>query len=130
MIIGSVVLFFGASFFMRIFTDDIKVIAIGTYYLRIAALFAPILPVLDISIALLQGVKKPIYTVYISLFRDIVGATIIFWLLCFYFNFKLEGLWLGILIINYLSVIIFLFIVNNRMKSLGLEIFKKKLPSN
>ena len=33
-------------------------------------------------------------------------------------------------IINYLSVIIFLFIVNNRMKSLGLEIFKKKLPSN
>ena len=130
MIICSVVLFFGASFFMRIFTDDIKVIAIGTYYLRIAALFAPIMPVLDISIALLQGVKKPIYTVYISLFRDIVGATIIFWLLCFYFNFKLEGLWLGILIINYLSVIIFLFIVNNRMKSLGLEIFKKKLPSN
>ncbi|GIS84709.1 MAG: hypothetical protein CM1200mP16_10090 [Nitrospina sp.] len=102
---------------MRIFTDDIKVIALGTYYLRIAALFAPILPVLDISIALLQGVKKPIYTVYISLFRDIVGATIIFWLLCFYFNFKLEGLWLGILIINYLSVIIFLFIVNNRMKT-------------
>ena len=44
----------------------------------------------------------------------------------FYFNYKLEGLWFGILIINYLSVITFLFIVNNRMKSLGLEIFKKK----
>ena len=130
MIIGSAFLFFGASFFMRIFTDDIKVIVIGTYYLKIAALFAPIMPVLDISISLMQGVKKPIYAVYISLFRDIVGATIIFWLLCFYFNFNLEGLWLGILIINYLSVIIFLFIVNNRMKSLGLEIFKKKLPSN
>jgi len=75
-------------------------------------LFAPILPVLNISIALMQGVKKPIYTVFISLFKEVVGAAIIIWLLCFYLNYKLQGLWVGILIVNYLSVIIFLFIVN------------------
>jgi len=60
----------------------------------------------------------------------VVGAVIIIWLICFYLNYQLKGIWFAMLITNYLSVIIFLFIVNNRMKSLGLEIFKKKLPSN
>jgi Na+-driven multidrug efflux pump len=130
MVCGSLFLYFGAGYFMKIFTDDIPVINTGIHYLQIAALFAPILPVLNISIALMQGVKKPIYTVFISLFKEVVGAVIIIWLLCFYLNYKLQGLWVGILIVNYLSVIIFLFIVNNQMKSLGLEIFRRKLPPN
>ena len=130
MVCGSLFLYFGAGYFMKIFTDDIPVINTGIHYLQIAALFAPILPVLNISIALMQGVKKPIYTVFISLFKEVVGAAIIIWLLCFYLNYKLQGLWVAILIVNYLSVIIFLFIVNNKMKSLGLEIFRRKLPPN
>ena len=125
MLCGSLLLYIGAGYFMRIFTDDMQVIIIGQHYLKIAALFAPIIPVINISIALMQGVKKPNYTVFISLFKEVVGAVIIFWLICFYLNYKLEGLWIGILIVNYLSVIIFLFIVNYKMKSIGLEIFKR-----
>ena len=127
MLCGSLLLYFGGGYFMRIFTDDMQVINIGQHYLQIAALFAPVIPVINISIALLQGVKKPNYTVFISSFKEIIGAVIIFWVLCFYFNYKLEGLWIGILIVNYLSVIIFLFIVNYKIKSIGLEIFKRKL---
>ena len=130
MLCGSLLLYFGAGYFMRIFTDDMQVIIIGQHYLKIAALFAPIIPVINISIALMQGVKKPNYTVFISLFKEVVGAVIIFWLICFYLNYKLEGLWVGILIVNYLSVIIFLFIVNYKMKSIGLEIFKRQLKQN
>ena len=127
MLCGSLLLYFGGGYFMRIFTDDMQVINIGQHYLQIAALFAPVIPVINISIALMQGVKKPNYTVFISSFKEIIGAVIIFWVLCFYFNYKLEGLWIGILIVNYLSVIIFLFIVNYKIKSLGIEIFKRKL---
>ena len=130
MLCGSLLLYFGAGYFMRIFTDDMQVIIIGQHYLKIAALFAPIIPVINISIALMQGVKKPNYTVFISLFKEVVGAVIIFWLICFYLNYKLEGLWVGILIVNYLSVIIFLFIVNYKMKSIGLKIFKRQLKQN
>ena len=130
MLCGSLLLYFGGGYFMQIFTEDINVINIGQHYLKIAALFAPIIPIINISIALMQGIKQPNYTVFISSFKEIIGAVIIFWLICFYLNYKLEGLWVGILIVNYLSVIIFLFIVNYKMKSIGLEIFKRKLKQN
>ena len=127
MLCGSLLLYFGGGYFMQIFTEDINVINIGQHYLKIAALFAPIIPIINISIALMQGIKQPNYTVFISSFKEIIGAVIIFWLICFYLNYKLEGLWVGILIVNYLSVIIFLFIVNHKMKSIGLKIFKRRL---
>ena len=127
MLCGSLLLYFWGGYFMQIFTEDINVINIGQHYLKIAALFAPIIPIINISIALMQGIKQPNYTVFISSFKEIIGAVIIFWLICFYLNYKLEGLWVGILIVNYLSVIIFLFIVNHKMKSIGLKIFKRRL---
>ena len=127
MLCGSLLLYFGGGYFMQIFTEDINVINIGQHYLKIAALYAPIIPIINISIALMQGIKQPNYTVFISSFKEIIGAVIIFWLICFYLNYKLEGLWVGILIVNYLSVIIFLFIVNHKMKSIGLKIFKRRL---
>ena len=130
MLIGGLIIFFGSNYFMGIFTNDLNVIEIGANYLKISALFIPAFTILQISISFMQGIKKPIYTAFISLFKEVVGAVIIFWLLCFYLNYKLQGLWVGILIVNYLSVIIFLFIVNNQMKSLGLEIFRRKLPPN
>ena len=74
----------------------------------------------------MQGLKKPIYTTIISFFKEVIGAAFIFWLLCFYLNYKLPGLWVGILTINYLSLIIFLFIVNKKLNELGIEIFKFK----
>ena len=121
---GGLLIYFGAGYFMSIFTNDEKVIKIGINYLQIAALFTPILAVLNISIALMQGVKKPGFTVLISLFKEVVGAVIIIWLICFYLNYQLKGIWFAMLITNYLSVIMFLLIVNYKMKSLGIKIFK------
>ena len=111
---------------MKIFTNDLNVIEIGSHYLKISAFFIPAFTTLQISISFMQGLKKPIYTTLISLFKEVVGATIIFWFLCFYLNFNLKGLWFGILLINYLSIIIFLFIVRQQSKSLGIDIFKFK----
>ncbi len=124
MIIGGFVIFFGSNLLMKIFTDDINVIQIGSYYLKISALFIPAFTALQISISLMQGLKKPIYTTFISFFKEVLGASIIFWFLCFYLNYDLKGLWFGILTINYLSLIIFLYVVNNQLKLLGIEIFE------
>ena len=132
MITGGLIIFFGSNFFMKIFTDDPNVITLGSYYLKVAALFIPAFTTLQISISLMQGLKKPIYTTLISFFKEVLGASIIFWLLCFYLNYKLQGLWIGILTINYLSLIIFLFIVNKKLKLLGIEIFsfKRQVENN
>ena len=123
---GGLILYFGAEIFMSLFTKDEQVISIGIEYLQIAAFFTPIIAILNISIALMQGLKKPGFTVFISLFKEVIAAAIIFYILSFYFNFQLKGIWSSILIVNYLSVFIFLNIVNYRMKSLGIEFFKPK----
>ena len=65
-----------------------------------------------------------IVTVFISIFKEILASTIILYLLCFYFNFQLKGIWFSILIVNYLSLIVFLIILNYRIKSIGFKIFK------
>ena len=121
---GGLILYFGAGLFMSLFTTDEEVIKIGIEYLQIAAFFTPIIAILNISIALMQGLKKPGFTVFISIFKEVIAAVIILYILSFYFNFQLKGIWSSILIINYLSVFIFLFIVNYRMKSLGIKFFK------
>ena len=121
---GGVILYFGASFFMNLFTNDDQVIRIGKEYIQIAAFFTPVIAVLNISIALMQGLKKPGYTVFISIFKEVIASIIILYLLGFYFNFQLKGIWFSILIVNYLSVIVFLIILNYRIKSIGLKIFK------
>ena len=74
----------------------------------------------------MQGLKKPGLTVFISLFKELIAAVIVFYILSFYFNFQLKGIWSSILIVNYLSVFIFLIIVNYRMKSLGIKFLNFK----
>ena len=124
MLLGGLFIFFGSTFLMKIFTKDVNVIEIGSNYLKIAALFIPSFTTLQISISLMQGLKKPIYTTIITFFKEVFAAYILFWFLCFYLNYQLQGLWFGILIINYLSLIIFLFVVNSKLKLLGIKIFK------
>ena len=121
---GGVILYFGASFFMNLFTNDDQVITIGTDYIQIAAFFTPVIAVLNISIALMQGLKKPLYTVFISLFKEVIASIVIIYFLSFYFNLQLKGIWSSILIVNYLSVIVFLLILNYNVKSIGLKILK------
>ena len=109
---------------MHLFTNDDQVVAIGKDYIQIAAFFTPVIAVLNISIALMQGLKKPLYTVFISIFKEVIASMIIIYFLSFYFNFQLKGIWLSILIVNYLSVIVFLLILNYNVKSIGLKILK------
>ena len=126
MLLGGLFIFFGSTFLMKIFTKDVNVIEIGSNYLKIAALFIPSFTTLQISISLMQGLKKPIYTTIITFFKEVFAAYILFWFLCFYLNYSLNGLWFGILIVNYISLIIFLFVINVELKKLGIEIFKFK----
>ena len=120
---GGIILYFGASFFMNLFTNDEQVINIGTQYIKVAAFFTPVIAILNISIALMQGLKTPSYTVFISIFKEIIAPIFTLYLLCFYFNFQLIGIWSSLLIVNYFTVFIFLLMLNYKTKSIGLKIF-------
>lgn len=69
MAVAGVILFFGAEFFVSQFTDNLEAIYHGTIYLKIAALIAPVYPVFFITTAVFQAVKKPIYSLYLSVLR-------------------------------------------------------------
>ena len=124
--LGGLILYFGARFFMGLFTNEEEVINIGIGYIQVAAFFTPIIAILNISIALMQGLKKPSFTVFISIFKEVIATVILFYILSFYFDFQLKGIWSSLLIVNYLSVFIFLIMVHNRMKSLGMNFLKNK----
>ncbi len=69
MTIAGVIIFFGAEFFVSLFTDNQEAVISGAIYLKVAALIGPIYPVFFITTAVFQAVKKPLYSLYLSILR-------------------------------------------------------------
>ena len=69
MIIAGMIIFFGAEFFVSLFTDNQEAIKYGAIYLKVAALIGPIYPTFFITTAVFQAVKKPLYSLYLSILR-------------------------------------------------------------
>ena len=69
MAIAGIIIFFGAEFFVSLFTDNQEAVGSGAIYLKVAALIGPIYPVFFITTAVFQAVKKPLYSLYLSILR-------------------------------------------------------------
>ena len=69
MAVAGIILFFGAEFFVSLFTDNQEAIKHGAIYLKVAALIGPIYPAFFITTAVFQAVKKPLYSLYLSIMR-------------------------------------------------------------
>jgi putative MATE family efflux protein len=69
MAVAGLILFVGAEFFVSQFTDNQEAIIHGAIYLKVAALIAPSYPVFFITTAVFQALKKPIYSLYLSILR-------------------------------------------------------------
>jgi putative MATE family efflux protein len=69
MAVAGIILFFGAEFFVSLFTDNQEAVKHGAIYLKVAALIGPIYPVFFITTAVFQAVKKPLYSLYLSILR-------------------------------------------------------------
>ena len=69
MAVAGIILFFGAEFFVSLFTDNQEAVKHGAIYLKVAALIGPIYPVFFITTAVFQAVKKPLFSLYLSILR-------------------------------------------------------------
>ena len=83
MSVGGLFMFVLARRMMSWFTGDSYVIQIGTEYLHIAAFILAAYPVLYQTIFMLQGLKRPMFGLWIGIYRQIVGPGIVFYLLAF-----------------------------------------------
>ena len=81
---------------MSLFTDDQPVIAVGISYLRVDS-FLFILYMMLFSInSFLQAMKRPIWTLWISIYRQGFGVAFFVWLLVSVLGMDVLGVWLGI----------------------------------
>ena len=96
MFVGSLVLWVAAPYLMAIFSDDPEVIRIGAQYLRVDGFILPVYLVLFAMNSLLQALQKPIWTLWIGIFRQAIGVLLFVWLFVRVFNMGTLGVWLGI----------------------------------
>lgn len=104
-LIGMVLLLVGAESFMGLFSDDAIVIEEGALYLRIEAFILFPFVVIFVHIAMLQGIEKPNFIFYISIFRQILAPIALLSLVVF-LDLSLVWIWLTIAFIVVLSALI------------------------
>ena len=121
MLVAGLFIFFSGNFLIQLFTNDPEVIYFGVQYIKIAALIGPVYPIFFITNAFFQGIKRPIYSTYINLFRIVILPFATMWLILNYFNGGFVDLFLGLLVINWIFGIFVIIIVK--------YIFLRKLVS-
>ncbi len=90
------ILWFGGHAAMSLFTDDPDVIAVGISYLRVDSLLFAIYMMLFAINSFLQALKRPIWTLWISIYRQGFGIAFFVWLLVGVLGMDVWGVWLGI----------------------------------
>lgn len=94
--LGAVGILIWAKRLMAFFTDDGAVIAIGATYLRIDALALYAYVILFVNVAALQGMKRPMFSLWIGLYRQVVAPFVVFWVLTEILEVGLLGIWWGV----------------------------------
>jgi Na+-driven multidrug efflux pump len=105
MAVGMAVVVILAAPLIDAFTEDPKVVALGSTYLRIEAIALYAYVILSVHIAALQGVKRPLLAIWIGLGRQIVVPVAVFWVLTEYLGLGVVAIWWGIVCIVWASAI-------------------------
>ena len=106
---GGVLIYLFAEPLMAFFTSDSEVVRIGSEYLRIASITLCSYVILFQTVYLLQGLKKPMYAIWIGLYRQILAPCLVFWLLAFQFGWELHGIWWGVFLVTWSAAIVTFF---------------------
>lgn len=105
MTVGIVVIVPFAPYLIALFDSTEDVVNAGTQYLRIEAYAFLSYVFLNIGVSVLQGVKKPMFAIWIGLYRQVVPLGL-FYFLGTILSMGILGVWWGIVIINWSAVII------------------------
>lgn len=89
-------LWFAGHWAMTPFTSDADVIEVGASYLRVDGFLFPIYMMLFSMNSLLQALKQPIYTLWISIYRQGFGVAFFIWIFIGVLDFDVWGVWFGI----------------------------------
>jgi putative MATE family efflux protein len=106
MLPAATAVFFFAERLMSIFTSDSVVIAIGISYLRVAAFIFCAYVALYINVFALQGMKKPMFAIWIGALRQFVAPIPVFFLFAYHLGWGIQGIWWGILLVTWIAAVV------------------------
>ena len=118
--VGTVAVFLGARPLMSLFTHDLQVVEIGVSYLRIEAFVFIAYVILYTCVAVLQGLKRPVFALVIGLMRQVVFPVPVFYLLSVLLGWGIVGIWWGILVVTWGAALVTLFYVIRLASNLDL----------
>lgn len=121
MVVGAIIIFPLAPLLIKLFNDDPEVIKAGATYLRIEVIAFPSYVILGTITSTLQGIKKPNFSVYIGLYRQIFLPIILFYILGTYLDLGVLGVWWGIVLINWSAVFITILYGEKQFRKLKLN---------
>ena len=116
--VSMIIVFFFPRAIMQIFTEDSSVLDIGAFYLRISAFIYWAYIILFVAVAALQGLKRPLYAIWIGLYRQILAPAIVFYTLASLLGMGLTGIWWGIFLVTWSATIFTIFYVRWTMNTM------------
>jgi Na+-driven multidrug efflux pump len=115
--IGLLILYPFAPQLVAFFNRDPDVIQEGVGYLRIEGLAIFSYSIIGISTSILQAIKKPYLGLLIGVLRQL-SPIVVFFILGDLLNLGMNGVWWGIVIVNYLAMVLSWSLVSKLLKPL------------
>lgn len=118
-------LWFGGSFATSLFSSDPEVIRIGGLFLKVEAIILPLYVVLFSVNSLLQALKKAVWTMWIGIYRQIIGIALFIWIFTGVLDWGLTGVRVAIALAVFTGLIMSLMVVSRVAKDRigGLKLF-------
>lgn len=101
MLVGGLIVYALREPAMRLLSNDAEVVAHGVKYLGYSSLTLATYPILFVTVFFMQGLKRPAYGFLMGLYRQILAPALVFPLFAFTLKGGIDGLWLGILVVNW-----------------------------
>lgn len=96
MVVACPALWFGGEWAIGLFTDDPEVIGIGVSYLHVDGFVLPFYMMLFSINSFLQALQKPIWTLWIGIYRQGIAVALFVWLFVRVLEFDIWGVWFGV----------------------------------
>mgnify|MGYP001482278843 FL=1 len=125
MVLAGIFIYFTSSLIISFFTNDPEVIKNGALYLKVAALIGPVYPVFFITSALFQALKKPLFSLYMTILRLTLLPFLSLWYVINIRGGDYQDIFYTIMITNWCMGIVVLAFIPFFLKNVFKTSFKK-----
>ena len=101
MVLAGIFIYITSELIISFFTNDPQVIQRGALYLQVAALIGPVYPVFFITSALFQALKRPTYSLYMTILRLTLIPFMSLWYVINIKNGEYQDIFYTIMITNW-----------------------------